>query len=101
MKPAIRESLQTLLELEGYTSDRGDGEEGLAQLGREAYRPGAARSALARPQRARVLAEIRERDPQLPVIMITAYGTVDNAVRAMQSGATTSSEAVGQRETAG
>ncbi|HEV2113176.1 MAG TPA: sigma-54 dependent transcriptional regulator, partial [Terriglobales bacterium] len=31
---------------------------------------------------------IRERDPQLSVIMITAYGTVENAVKAMQSGAT-------------
>jgi DNA-binding NtrC family response regulator len=35
-----------------------------------------------------ILADIRARDPQLAVIMITAYGTVDNAVRAMQSGAT-------------
>ena len=34
-----------------------------------------------------VLAEIRERDPQLAVIMITAYGTVENAVNAMQAGA--------------
>src|SRR5947209_4627322 len=35
-----------------------------------------------------ILADIRDRDPQLAVIMITAYGTVDNAVRAMQNGAT-------------
>src|SRR6266849_5834130 len=34
-----------------------------------------------------ILTEIRDRDPQLAVIMITAYGTVDNAVRAMQNGA--------------
>src|SRR5204862_3363538 len=35
-----------------------------------------------------ILRDIRDRDPQLAVIMITAYGTVDNAVRAMQNGAT-------------
>src|SRR5204862_4229896 len=35
-----------------------------------------------------VLAEIRDRDPQLSVIMITAYGTVENAVKAVQAGAT-------------
>ena len=34
-----------------------------------------------------ILSEIRSHDSRLPVIMITAYGTVENAVRAMQSGA--------------
>jgi DNA-binding NtrC family response regulator len=34
-----------------------------------------------------ILAEIRSHETRLPVIMITAYGTVENAVRAMQSGA--------------
>ena len=35
-----------------------------------------------------ILRELRERDAELPVIMITAYGTVENAVNAMQAGAT-------------
>ena len=34
-----------------------------------------------------ILSEIHSHDSRLPVIMITAYGTVENAVRAMQSGA--------------
>jgi DNA-binding NtrC family response regulator len=34
-----------------------------------------------------VLAGVRERDPGLPVIMITAYGTIENAVQAMKQGA--------------
>jgi two-component system NtrC family response regulator len=34
-----------------------------------------------------LLARIKERDPDLPVIMMTAYGTVDKAVEAMQKGA--------------
>ncbi len=35
-----------------------------------------------------ILQDIRERDSELAIIMITAYGTVENAVNAMQSGAT-------------
>ena len=35
-----------------------------------------------------ILRDIRDRDPELGVIMITAYGTVENAVAAMQGGAT-------------
>jgi DNA-binding NtrC family response regulator len=34
-----------------------------------------------------VLRDIRDRDPSLAVILITAYGTVENAVMAMQGGA--------------
>src|ERR1700694_968915 len=34
-----------------------------------------------------LLAEIRAQDPGLSIIMVTAYGTVENAVRAMQAGA--------------
>jgi len=34
-----------------------------------------------------VLKEIRRTSPQIPVIMITAYGTIDNAVEAMKEGA--------------
>ncbi len=34
-----------------------------------------------------VLARVRARDPDLPVIMITAYGTIESAVQAMKEGA--------------
>jgi len=34
-----------------------------------------------------ILTDIHSHDARLPVIMITAYGTVENAVRAMQAGA--------------
>ncbi len=34
-----------------------------------------------------ILAHIRDRQPDLPVIMITAYGTVDNVVDAIRAGA--------------
>ncbi len=34
-----------------------------------------------------ILREVRERDPETPVIMITAHGTIDGAVEAMKMGA--------------
>ncbi len=34
-----------------------------------------------------VLAKVRVKDPDLPVIMITAYGTIESAVQAMKEGA--------------
>ena len=84
----IRESLQTLLELEGYRVDAAEtGEEGLARIAAQPFDLVLLDLALPGKNGMDVLAEIRERDPQLPVIMITAYGTVENAVNAMQAGA--------------
>jgi DNA-binding NtrC family response regulator len=34
-----------------------------------------------------VLAQVKERDPDLPVIVITAFGSIDNAVKAIRHGA--------------
>ena len=86
---AIRESLQTLLELEGYEVDTAnDGEEGLARLAERPYDLVLLDFAMPVRNGIEVLQEIRERDTELAVIMITAYGTVENAVNAMQSGAT-------------
>jgi len=85
----IRESLQTLLELEGYAVETApDGGRGLTALESKAYdlvlldlmlpdRPGLD-----------VLEEIRRRDVETPVAVITAYGTLDNAVAAIKKGAT-------------
>ena len=84
----IRESLQTLLELEGYrVQTAGSGEEGLAHIASHPFDLMLLDLALPGKSGIEVLAEIRERDPQLAVIMITAYGTVENAVSAMQAGA--------------
>ena len=84
----IRESLQTLLELEGFEVDSaGSGEDGLLRLGEHAFDLVLLDLALPGRDGMEVLAEIHAHDSRLPVIMITAYGTVENAVRAMQSGA--------------
>jgi DNA-binding NtrC family response regulator len=86
---AIRESLETLLEFEGYDVESAEtGEEGLAKLAERPFDLVLLDFALPDRNGLEVLADIRARDPQLAVIMITAYGTVDNAVRAMQNGAT-------------
>jgi DNA-binding NtrC family response regulator len=84
----IRESLQTLLELEGYEVETAPtGNDGLAQAGNRPFDLVLLDLALPDKNGLNVLAELHERDSQLPVIVITAYGTVDNAVKATQAGA--------------
>jgi DNA-binding NtrC family response regulator len=86
---AIRESLETLLEFEGYTVQSAEtGEDGLARLSEQTFDLVLLDFALPDRNGLEILADIRSRDSQLAVIMITAYGTLDNAVRAMQQGAT-------------
>src|SRR5271167_4122804 len=85
---AIRESLQTLLELEGYEVETAnDGDEGLARLADRPYDLVLLDFAMPERNGIEILQDIRERDSELAVIMITAYGTVENAVNAMQAGA--------------
>ena len=84
----IRESLETLLCLEGYTVE-------LAQNGAEGLRRAEGANYdivlldLMMPDRSgmEVLREIRERDTETPVFMITAYGSVEVAVNALKNGA--------------
>ena len=85
----IRESLQTLLEFEGYEVEAAaDGVQGLSKLGNRPFDLVLLDLALPDRNGIELLPEIRAVDPQISVIMITAYGTVEDAVRAMQSGAT-------------
>jgi DNA-binding NtrC family response regulator len=85
----IRESLETLLELEGYmVSVAASARDGLAQIGEHNFDVVLLDLALPDKNGMDLLAEIRLLHPEQAVIMITAYGTVENAVSAMQSGAT-------------
>src|ERR1700691_3089662 len=85
----IRESLETLLQLEGYTVVvAASGRAGLGEIGQRNFDVALLDLAVADKNRMDALAEIRLQHPQQAIIMITAYGTVENAVRAMQSGAT-------------
>ena len=84
----IRESLQTLLEFEGYEVETAaNGSQGLSKLGDRPFDLVLLDLALPDRNGLELLPEIRAIDPQIAVIMITAYGTVEDAVRAMQSGA--------------
>src|SRR5450755_881046 len=86
---AIRESLETLLQLEGYTVlVAGSAREGLSEIGQRTFDVVLLDLALPDKNGMEVLSEIRLLHSQQAVIMITAYGTVENAVRAMQFGAT-------------
>ncbi len=86
---AIRESLETLLDFEGYRVESAEtGEQGLARLAERTFDLVLLDFALPDRDGLEILGDIRSRDSQLAVIMITAYGTLDNAVRAMQKGAT-------------
>jgi DNA-binding NtrC family response regulator len=86
---AIRESLETLLEFEGYSVESAEtGEDGLTRLSERSFDLVLLDFALPDRNGLEILNDIRARDSHLAVIMITAYGTLDNAVRAMQQGAT-------------
>jgi DNA-binding NtrC family response regulator len=85
---AIRESLEVLLKLEGYsTSMAADGVEGLRTLDQENFDLVLLDLALPGQSGLELLPQIKERHPELPIIMITAYGTVDNVVEAIRAGA--------------
>jgi len=85
---AIRESLEVLLTLEGYSVQLTiDGEDGLRALDQDNYDLVLLDLALPGQSGMELLPQIKERQPALPVIMITAYGTVDNVVEAIQNGA--------------
>ena len=85
----IRESLETLLQLEGYSvASAASGTEGLGLVGERTFDAVLLDLALPDKNGMEVLTELRLLNPEQAVIMITAYGTVENAVRAMQCGAT-------------
>jgi DNA-binding NtrC family response regulator len=84
----IRESLDTLLSLEGYSIEMGvNGGDGLRRAETGNY--DLILLDLMMPDRSgmEVLKEIRERDTETPIFMITAYGSVEVAVDALKGGA--------------
>jgi DNA-binding NtrC family response regulator len=85
---AIRDSLETLLTLEGFCVDLAvDGRSGLDQLTRNTYDLLLLDLALPGESGIDLLPRIKVLVPDLPVIMITAYGTVGNVVDAIRAGA--------------
>src|ERR1700721_1592763 len=84
----IRDSLETLLTLEGFRVEMAaDGQAGLDQLTRHSYDLLLLDLALPGESGIDLLPRIKSLAPALPIIMITAYGTVNNVVDAIRAGA--------------
>jgi DNA-binding NtrC family response regulator len=84
----IRESLEALLDLEGYQVDLSpNATEGLKKIESGSY--DLVLLDLMMPDRSgmEVLQDVRERDTETPIFMITAYGSVEVAVKALKAGA--------------
>jgi DNA-binding NtrC family response regulator len=87
-EPSIRESLETLLTLEGFDVTLAiDGKQGLDVLSRDEFDLLLLDLALPGESGIDLLPRITAMHPQLPVIMITAFGTVGNVVDAIRAGA--------------
>src|ERR1700685_3716114 len=84
----IQESLEVLLSLENYSvKTAANGEEGLRMLDQSNFDLVLLDLALPGQSGIELLPQFKERQPDLPIIMITAYGTVDNVVEAIRAGA--------------
>jgi DNA-binding NtrC family response regulator len=84
----IREGLDTLLSLEGYSVELAiNGAEGARKIESRAY--DLVLLDLMMPDRSGmdVLRDVRQRDRETPIFMITAYGSVEAAVDALKLGA--------------
>src|SRR5579872_750972 len=84
----IREGLELLLATEGYsTASAETGEAGLSLLEEKPFDLLLLDVSLPDRNGLDLLKEIRRRDPHLPVVLITAYGSIDMARTAFKSGA--------------
>ncbi|HEV8663792.1 MAG TPA: sigma-54 dependent transcriptional regulator [Candidatus Methylomirabilis sp.] len=87
-KPSMRRMLRETLEGAGYKVDEAaDGEEALKKLSLNHYQLVLTDVKLPKKDGLAVLRAAREVAGNLPVILMTAYGTVESAVQAMKDGA--------------
>ena len=84
----IREGLELLLSSEGYAVTSAEtGQAGLARMEEEPYDLLLLDVSLPDRNGLDLLRDIRQRDPELPIVLITAYGSIDMARQAFKSGA--------------
>ena len=87
-EPEIRESLETLLSMEGYAIETAaDARSGAERIERKSFDLVLLDVMLPDRSGLDLLEEIRSANPSLPIVMITAYGSVETAVQAMRRGA--------------
>src|SRR4051812_37815531 len=85
---SIREFFEIMLKREGYqVLSAANGKEGLDQL--KKHQVDLIISDIQMPEMSglQMLASVKEQDPEMPVVMITAFGSTDTAVEAMKLGA--------------
>jgi len=84
----IREGLELLLKTEGYQVIMADtGQSGLLRLGEQPYDLLLLDVSLPDRNGIELLKDIRRQDPHLPIVLITAYGSIEMARAAFKSGA--------------
>src|SRR4051812_21941722 len=84
----IREGLELLLTTEGYVADTAhNGTDGLQKLASNSYDMVLLDLMMPDKSGMEVLEEFRQRDRETPVFMITAWGSVEAAVKALKLGA--------------
>jgi DNA-binding NtrC family response regulator len=87
-EPDIRESLETLLSQEQYRVElAANATEGLKRLENSAYDLVLLDLMMPDKSGMQVLEEVRVRDKETPIFLITAYGSVETAVSALKHGA--------------
>ncbi|HEV2615360.1 MAG TPA: response regulator, partial [Candidatus Acidoferrales bacterium] len=87
-KPELRAMLRKALEKAGYTVDEApDGSSAIDKVRNKRYLTVLTDLKLPGASGLDVLREARRADPMIPVILITAYGSVEDAVTAMKDGA--------------
>ncbi len=85
---SLRRSLSLMLQAAGFdTAEAESGEEALSCLGEQKFDLVITDLRMEGMSGVDLLREIKRRDPMLPVILITAYGSIDSAVDAMRLGA--------------
>jgi len=83
-----REMLAGFLNLKGYSVSSADSaESALELLGRKAFEIGLFDMKMSGESGLDLLRKAKDKDPELQVIVITAFGTVETAVEAMRAGA--------------
>jgi len=84
----MRRLLSRILTREGYeTVAVGSGEEALQEIAAEQYELVITDIQMPGMSGVELLQELKGFDPSLPILVITAYGTVESAVQALRSGA--------------
>ncbi len=86
--PSLSEALTDTLEIAGYrTIAAGDGAEALVRLAESPVRLVISDVQMPKVNGMNLLERVKADYPEIPVLLMTAYGTIENAVQAMRAGA--------------